>query len=35
LLKKKFAFLTHEPTAGWLLRKVGDTIITESKEKEE
>jgi hypothetical protein len=35
LLEKKFAFLTQEPTPGWLLRKVGDTKITESKKEEE
>ena len=31
LIEKKFTFLTNEPTPGWLLRKVGETRITESK----
>jgi len=33
LIEKKFSFLTNEPTPGWLLRKVGDAKITESKEE--
>ena len=35
LLERKFSFLTPEPTAGWLLRKVGNTKITEAKKKED
>ena len=34
LIEKKFSFLMPEPTPGWLLRKVGDTRITESKKEE-
>ena len=33
LIEKKFSLLTNEPTPGWLLRKAGDTKITESKEE--
>ncbi len=32
-LEKKMKFLTMEPTPGWLLRKVGETKITEPKKE--
>ena len=35
LIEKKYAPLMHEATPGWLLRKVGDTKITEAKKEEE
>lgn len=31
LVETKFGFMTADPTPGWLLRKVGDTKITEAK----
>lgn len=33
LMEQFFALTTNEPTPGWLLREVGDTQITEAKEK--
>ena len=33
LIQKKFSYWTNEPTPSWLLRKAGDTIITEEKEE--
>ncbi len=32
LMEEFFSFTSNDPTPGWLLRKVGDTRITESKE---
>ena len=33
LIRKKFSYWTNEPTPAWLLRKAGDTKITEAKEE--
>jgi hypothetical protein len=33
LIEKKFSYLTNNPTPAWLLRKAGDTKITEGKDE--
>ena len=33
LMEQKLDFMTSEPTPSWLLRNVGDTLITEKEEK--
>ena len=33
LIEKKFSYLKNDPAPAWLLRKAGDTKITEGKEE--